>query len=379
MGSCGILRMEVDTSAPATDPVAGEERCNSPLEKLVLEDENQEELDKIKVQTRSSDAMYLRQHPELSLLVNRFLQAVFEDSPNDPLSFAQDYFTQKNLEKHILGIDGDDGSSSSGEEDSLVDLDKERAKKRTQVKQELQAKRRQRLRRQKKAKADKACIDWSIDSSTDDDEGDQSTGHNYGLSDARTMKLLDLFSLTDRDHSGSIDCYELQMFTKAFLSVVTDPVLREDSKAIVEQIDIEHNGRVDKDEFLNFFSLVSGAMDDDTFDQVIQELFETLKGVVKVNVDPDMVTGDKMLQLKMLFQGWDSQGTGQVPRDTLYLLAQACQQAGMDVDVGEISESVPDTVTLAQYFEVCTRLKLQRLDSDQFDQILGPLLEQRYN
>ena len=46
---------------------------------------------------------------------------------------------------------------------------------------------------------------------------------------------------------------------------------------------------VDKDEFLNFFSLVSGAMDDDTFDQVIQELFETLKGVVKVNVDPDMV------------------------------------------------------------------------------------------
>ena len=40
--------MEVDTSAPATDPVAGEERCNSPLEKLVLEDENQEELDKIK-------------------------------------------------------------------------------------------------------------------------------------------------------------------------------------------------------------------------------------------------------------------------------------------------------------------------------------------
>ena len=78
------------------------------------------------------------------------------------------------------------------------------------------------------------------------------------------MKLLDLFSLTDRDHSGSIDCYELQMFTKAFLSVVTDPVvsplrsstavgaphvsipqLREDSKAIVEQIDIEHNGRGD--------------------------------------------------------------------------------------------------------------------------------------
>lgn len=175
--------MEVDASATAAGEAATE-RCNSPLEKLVLEDEHQDNLDQIKVQTRNSDAMYLRQHPELSLLVNRFLQAVFEDSPSDPLSFAQDYFTQKNLEKHILGIDGED-SSSSGEEDNLVDVDKEMAKKRTQVKQELQAKRRQRLRRQKKAKADKACIDWAIDSSTDDDEGDQSTGHNYGLSDAQ--------------------------------------------------------------------------------------------------------------------------------------------------------------------------------------------------
>jgi len=124
--------MEVDASATAAGEAATE-RCNSPLEKLVLEDEHQDNLDQIKVQTRNSDAMYLRQHPELSLLVNRFLQAVFEDSPSDPLSFAQDYFTQKNLEKHILGIDGED-SSSSGEEDNLVDVDKEMAKKRTQNK-----------------------------------------------------------------------------------------------------------------------------------------------------------------------------------------------------------------------------------------------------
>lgn len=193
------------------------------------------------------------------------------------------------------------------------------------------------------------------------------------------MKLLDLFSITDREHSGSIDCYDLQMFAKAFLSVVTDPVLCEDSKVVLEQIDIEHNGRVDKDEFLDFFSLVSGDMPDNLFDQVVKELFDTLKGVVKVSVNPDMVTGDKMLQLKMFFQGFDSKGTGSVPRDTVYVLAQACHEAGMEVDVAEITDSVGDEVTLEQFFDVCTTLKLERLDATKFNGIMGPLLEQRYN
>merc|ERR1712086_663952 len=124
--------------------------------KLVLDDEKQKDLDDLKVKTRHSDAMYLRQHPELSLLINRFMWAVFEDSPDDPLTFAQDFFTQKNLETHILGIDGGD-SSSDGEEDTLADLLKQRAQKRRTVKQMLQTKRKQRIRREKRAQAEK-CV-----------------------------------------------------------------------------------------------------------------------------------------------------------------------------------------------------------------------------
>merc|ERR1711977_391665 len=94
---------------------------SNPMNKLVLDEEKQRELDDLKIKTRHSDAMYLRQHPELSLLINRFMWAVFEDSPDDPLSFAQDFFTQKSLEKHILGIDGAE-SSSSGDEDELENV-----------------------------------------------------------------------------------------------------------------------------------------------------------------------------------------------------------------------------------------------------------------
>merc|ERR1712166_1700596 len=160
---------------------------SNPMNKLVLDDEKQKDLDDLKVKTRHSDAMYLRQHPELSLLINRFMWAVFEDNPDDPLTFAQDFFTQKNLETHILGIDAE-GESSDGEEDNLGDLFKEGAQKRRTVKQMLQTKRKQRIRREKRAKAEKPCIDLDIDSSTDDDV-DDNFGQNYGLSEERVEKL----------------------------------------------------------------------------------------------------------------------------------------------------------------------------------------------
>ena len=77
------------------------------------------------------------------------------------------------LQTHILGIDGGD-SSSDGEEDTLADLLKQRvlersaglgslsegclqAQKRRTVKQMLQTKRKQRIRREKRAQAEK-CV-----------------------------------------------------------------------------------------------------------------------------------------------------------------------------------------------------------------------------
>jgi len=360
------------------DAAAKEEGRHSPLQKLVLSDENQEKLDETKVNMRFSDAMYLRQHPELSLLINKFMQAVLDDSPQDPLTFAQDFFTQKNLEKHILGIDGAD-SSSSGEEDNLPDIVRQREKSRTDVRQMLQANRRQRLRRQKKAKEAKACIDLNIDSSTDDDEGGEDCLHNFGLTDERTSKLLNLFSICDRDSSGMIDTYEMQIFAKAFLSVIDDDELILDARRVLEVIDVEESGRITKNEFLNLFSLVSGDMDEKLFSQVNIELLDILNGVVQKPLDPDMVTGHKLVQLKMLFQGWDPKHTGKVPRDLVYLLAQAFYDAGLPTDVNEIVSTVGDMVPLEQFYGACISMRLEHVSKPEFDAVVDPLLNQRYD
>merc|ERR1712159_859741 len=81
-----------------------------------LTSEQQESLNQCKVHQRREDAMYLRDHPELTLMVNSFLRTVLEESPEDPLTFAQDFFMQKNLAKHILRIEDQGDSSSSGDE-----------------------------------------------------------------------------------------------------------------------------------------------------------------------------------------------------------------------------------------------------------------------
>eukprot|EP00656_Telonema_subtile_P024986 TRINITY_DN27125_c0_g1_i2.p1 TRINITY_DN27125_c0_g1~~TRINITY_DN27125_c0_g1_i2.p1 ORF type:complete len:362 (+),score=160.11 TRINITY_DN27125_c0_g1_i2:160-1245(+) len=351
---------------------------NSPLNKLVLTEEEQADLDDTKVNMRFSDAMYLRQHPELSLLINKFMQAVLEDSPADPLTFAQDFFTMKNLEKHILEIDEED-SSSSGEEDNLADVARQQEKRRTEVRQMLQANRRQRLRRQKKAKEDKACIDLNIDSSTDDDDGANDCGHNYGLSDARTSKLMDLFAITDRDGSGGIDSYEMHVFGKAFLSAVQDSELVQDAHKVLELIDVEGSGRLNKNEYLNFFSLVSGDMSEELFEQVHNELLDILNGVVQLDVDPDMVTGDKLVRLKMLFRGWDPAGAGHVPKDTVYLLAQAFYTAGLPIEVGDIVGLVKEVVPLEDFYKACIAMRLEHVSTDEFNKVMDPLLQQRYN
>lgn len=346
------------------------------MNKLVLDDEKQKDLDDLKVKTRHSDAMYLRQHPELSLLINRFMWAVFEDSPDDPLTFAQDFFTQKNLETHILGIDGGD-SSSDGEEDTLADLLKQRAQKRRTVKQMLQTKRKQRIRREKRAQADKPCLDLDIDSSTDDDV-DDSLGKDYGLSPERVERLLELFNYSDSDGKGFVDTYELRGFSKGFFSAINDKQLKLDAEIMLEEIDVECNGQINQDSYMDFFSLISGDMDLEAFDQVCTDLMDILQGVVHPAENPNAIAGERMVKLKMLFQGWDPKNSGEVPRDIVYLIAQTCQAQGVNVDPAEINSSVPDMVSRDDFFDVCARMQMKGLDDETFNAILDPLLEQRY-
>jgi len=349
---------------------------SNPMHKLVLDDEKQKTLDDLKVKTRHSDAMYLRQHPELSLLINRFMWAVFEDNPDDPLTFAQDFFTQKNLETHILGIDAE-GESSDGEEDNLVDLFKERAQKRRTVKQMLQTKRKQRIRREKRAKAEKPCIDLDIDSSTDDDV-DDNFGQNYGLSEERVEKLKALFVYLDQGGKGAVDTYELRGFAKGFFSAIDDTQLKLDAELMLEEIDVECNGQINQHSYIDFFSLISGDMEQPAFDRVCADLMDILQGVVTPQENPNAIGGERMVKLKMLFQGWDPKNSGQVPRDIVYLIAQACQSNGVNIDPAQINSTVEDSVSRDAFFDVCARMQMKGLDDATFSGIVDPLLEQRY-
>ena len=67
-------------------------------------------------------------------------------------------------------------------------------------------------------------------------------------------------------------------------------------------------------------------MDLEAFDQVCTDLMDVLQGVVHPEENPNAIAGERMVKLKMLFQGWDPKNSGEVPRDIVYLIAQVCEQ-----------------------------------------------------
>ena len=94
--------------------------------------------------------------------------------------------------------------------------------------------------------------------------------------------------------------------------------------------------------------------------------------------DIDPLTADRMVKLRMLFSGWDPKSTGQVPRDLIYLMAQACQAAGADLDPSQINSKVPDMLSREAFFDACLTMQMKECDDTRFNAIVDPLLEQRY-
>merc|ERR1711966_177961 len=119
-----------------------------------------------------------------------------------------------------------------------------------------------------------------------------------------------LFILVDRDSSGSIDSYELSVFATAFFRTLKDAVLREEAEEMMEEIDIDKNGRIDKEEYLSYFSLVVGLMPDSEFLPIYNDLVESFEaaGVASAEAQSeaaDAIPGERLVKLQMLFQGWD--------------------------------------------------------------------------
>jgi hypothetical protein len=70
-------------------------------DKDALSDKQQEKLNAKKIELRMDNERYLRQHPELSLLVQHFLREVFLKKPNNIREFAAKFFTDPALSEQL--------------------------------------------------------------------------------------------------------------------------------------------------------------------------------------------------------------------------------------------------------------------------------------
>jgi len=62
-----------------------------------LIDKQQERLNQKKISLRIENEKYLRNHPEIPILIKDFLKEVYTSKPNDIREFAAKYFTQSDL------------------------------------------------------------------------------------------------------------------------------------------------------------------------------------------------------------------------------------------------------------------------------------------
>ncbi|XP_070542769.1 RIIa domain-containing protein 1-like [Ptychodera flava] len=68
-----------------------------------LSQEQQEKLNQFKIQTRMANERYLRQHPEVDLLLAGFLGDILMKRPENVREFAAQYFTDGQLPEKIEG------------------------------------------------------------------------------------------------------------------------------------------------------------------------------------------------------------------------------------------------------------------------------------
>ncbi|XP_041368066.1 RIIa domain-containing protein 1-like [Gigantopelta aegis] len=68
-----------------------------PCDLGALSPDQQEELNKFKIQTRMQNELYLRDHPEVECLLASFLSDVLIKRPENIREFASDFFTHPSL------------------------------------------------------------------------------------------------------------------------------------------------------------------------------------------------------------------------------------------------------------------------------------------
>ncbi|XP_013390259.1 RIIa domain-containing protein 1 [Lingula anatina] len=67
-----------------------------------LSPEQQEKLNRFKIQTRLENEKYLRNHPEVECLLTGFLGDILRKRPNNVREFASSYFTDPDLPDKVV-------------------------------------------------------------------------------------------------------------------------------------------------------------------------------------------------------------------------------------------------------------------------------------
>lgn len=280
-------------------------------------------------------------------------------------------------QKHILKIEDGGYSSSSGDEIEVEDS-KEHERKRVRVQALMKEKRRMVAQRRRRGMQAKPVMELDVDSETDEDEDEAvAVDPTYGLGEQRVGQIMKLFNLVDCNGNGSIDSYELSVFATSFFRHLKDPVLRDEAESMMEEVDIDKNGRIDKDEYLSYFSLVTGLMEDEEFTAIYSDLLESFEGQ-SVNEGQGMeeFPGERLVKLQLLFQGWDPKNTGAVPKDVLFVLARACEQY-TEKEAGSVVKEVAEAVSRKDFIQACLHIGLHKMKDTDFDVVIDPLLEKR--
>ncbi|KAL5970572.1 RIIa domain-containing protein 1 [Taenia solium] len=81
-----------------------------------LSDDQQSAMNLVRIQTRKSNEIYFREHPEISHMMNAFMRDVLEKQPDDIREYAagsffrvshnriEDFFTDPNLKQKIKAV-----------------------------------------------------------------------------------------------------------------------------------------------------------------------------------------------------------------------------------------------------------------------------------
>ncbi|CAH1797756.1 unnamed protein product [Owenia fusiformis] len=89
---------------PKTDPPHGMEPYDlgGPGDLGALSPEQQEKLNKFKIQTRLENEKYLRKHPEVECLLAGFLGEILTHRPENVREFAAEHFTRNDLSDKVV-------------------------------------------------------------------------------------------------------------------------------------------------------------------------------------------------------------------------------------------------------------------------------------